>query len=64
MKRIGRGSISCYRDAVIAAYYLAATEPMLPRSDRRAFSDLAAPPREFWLTRSVAYLLRLSPQIS
>jgi len=58
VERIRTGRITCYRDAVIAAYYLAATDPTSPRSERHAFPHLAAR----LIHRSVGsvmYLLRI-----
>lgn len=59
VERIQSGRITCYRDAVIAAYYLAAVAQPLPRSNARTFSALAGRLINR-LTRAVAYLLRVA----
>lgn len=54
VERIRTGRITCYRDAIIAAYYLAATKPTFPRSSSRTARRIRR------LGRSVPYLQRIA----
>jgi len=42
VERIRDGRITCYRDAVIASYYLASVEPLMPRGGSQGFARFAA----------------------